>query len=73
MIPISSARSKDNNWQKRHFILSSFVRLNIKLSSMVYEFSDYLIENDIQFPLDDLNKVDKEISKLYETYKNQHL
>jgi hypothetical protein len=69
----SSWHNRDDKWQKRQFILTSLVRLNIKLSSAVYEFVDSLIDNDTQFPLDDLNNVDKEIFKLYEIYKNQHL
>lgn len=73
MTPIFRSKCEDTNWQKRHFILSSLVRLNIQLTSMVYEFVDHLIDNDTQFPLDDLNKVDKEVSELYEAYKNKHL
>lgn len=59
---------KDKNFQKRHFILSSFARSNIKFTAKVYEFVDCLIDNDYQFPLHDLNAVDKEISNLYYEY-----
>ena len=36
---------KDKNWQKRQFFLSSFVRMNISLTTKVYQFIDRLINS----------------------------
>jgi len=61
-------RQKDDLWQKRQFLLSSFVRMKAQLTPNIYEFCDYLINQGITLPLDDLNKVDEEIRKLYTEY-----
>lgn len=71
MIPINGNwRYKDENFQKRHFILSSFVRMNIPLSRNVYEFCDWIIEKKYQFNLTSLVIVDNEVKLLYENYCN---
>lgn len=61
-------RTRDDMWQKRQFLMSSFVRMKIPISAHVYEFFDYLISQGYKAPLDDLNKVDQDIRRLYKEY-----
>ena len=61
-------RNKDENWQKRAFILSSFVRMKSEITSHIYEFCDYLISQGYKFPLSGLDEVDEYIRNLYKEY-----
>jgi hypothetical protein len=61
---------KDSLWQKRQFILSSFSRLNIPISTQVYRFSDHLIASEWKTPLDSLDVIDKFISQEYQKFLN---
>lgn len=56
-------------WQKRHFLLSSIVRIGKPISPIIYEFIDYLISQDYKAPLGSLLDVDKEILQLLEEYE----
>ena len=68
-IPINSDwRYRDENFQKRHFVLSGFVRMKIPLTKDVYEFCDYIISQGYQFDLGSLVTVDKEIMIEYKKY-----
>lgn len=55
-------------WQKRHFLMSCFVRCGKPIRSNVYEFIDYLISQGYKAPLDSLVKVDKEVMEYYQEY-----
>lgn len=69
-IPINSDwRYRDDNFQKRNFVLSGFVRMKIPLTREVYEFCDYIISQGYQFDLGSLVTVDKEIMVEYNKYK----
>lgn len=59
---------RNDKWQQRHFLMSSFVRNKEIITSKVYEFIDHLIEENYHPPLDSLDNVDREIRKLYEEY-----
>ena len=61
-------RERDEKWQARAFLLSSFVRLKAEITPHIYEFIDYLISQGYQPPLDDLHKVDHQMRKLYTEY-----
>jgi len=61
-------RHKDENWQKRHFVLSAFVRMKIPLTKDVYEFCDYIISQGYSFSLSCLNEVDIEVRREYQKY-----
>lgn len=61
-------RIKDEVWQKRQFLMSSFVRMKIDLRPHIYEFCDYLISQGYTAPLDSLSAVDIDIRKLYNEY-----
>lgn len=68
--PISSDwRYKDENFQKRNFVLSGFVRMKIPLCREVYEFCDYIISQGYQFDLGSLVTVDKQILEEYNKFK----
>ena len=58
-------RIKDEHFQKREFILSSFSRLNIILDTNVYRFSDKLIREKWNPSLTSLDVVDQEIKNKY--------
>ncbi len=60
---------KDENFQKRAFILSGFVRMKIPLTKEVYEFCDYIISKGYQFDLASLHTVDKQILEEFNKYK----
>ena len=59
---------KDENFQKRSFVLSGFVRMKIPLSRSVYEFCDYIIQKGYEFDLSCLNVVDRQIREEYVKY-----
>jgi len=59
---------KDEKWQKRQFILSSFVRMKISLKNEVYHCIDKLISSDWKSSYESLDDVDREIKKLYEDF-----
>ena len=61
---------KDKNWQKRQFFLSSFVRMNISLTTKVYQFIDKLINSDWKSSYESLDDIDREILKTYEDFMN---
>lgn len=61
-------RLKDENWQKRHFVLSAFVRMKISLTKDVYEFCDYIISQGYTFDLGGLNEVDRQVREEYQKY-----
>jgi len=61
---------KDKNWQKRQFFLSSFVRMNISLTTKVYQFIDGLINSDWKSSYESLDDIDREILRTYEDFMN---
>jgi len=61
---------KDKNWQKRQFFLSSFVRMNISLTTKVYQFIDRLIKSDWKSSYESLDDIDREILRTYEDFMN---
>jgi hypothetical protein len=64
-------RIKDEHFQKRAFILSSFTRLKIILDTNVYRFADKLINEEWIPPLASLDDVDVEIrNKYYDFLQN---
>jgi len=68
--PISADwRYRDDNFQKRSFVLSGFVRMKLPLTRQVYEFCDYIISQGYQFDLGSLNVVDKQILEEFNKYK----
>ena len=68
--PINSDwRYKDDNFKKRSFVLSGFVRMKIPLTKQVYEFCDYIISQGYQFDLGSLVVVDRQILEEYNKYK----
>lgn len=67
MVP-NEWRQKNDSWQFRHFILSSFVRNKQVIVSNVYEFIDHLHDSGYIPPLGDLRDVDREVKNLYEEY-----
>jgi hypothetical protein len=64
-------RIKDEHFQQREFILSSFCRLKIKFTTSVYKFVDKLIQEEWVPPLDSLDKVDVIIRDKYRDYINE--
>ena len=64
-------RIKDEHFQKRAFILSSFTRLKIILDTSVYTFADKLVNGEWNPPLTSLDDVDREIrNKYYDFLQN---
>jgi hypothetical protein len=63
-------KKRDELWQSRHFLLSSFVRLNIPIQTNVYRCIDNLIQIQWKPPLGSLDDVDREIKKIYEDFMN---
>jgi hypothetical protein len=61
---------KDKNWQKRQFFLSSFVRMNISLTTKVYQFIDRLINSDWKSSYESLDDIDREILRTYKDFMN---
>ena len=64
-------KMKDEKWQRRQFLLSSFVRMKISLKNEVYQCIDKLISSDWKSSYESLDDVDREIKKLYEDFKNE--
>lgn len=60
----------DELWHKRHFLLSSIVRIGRPISPIIYEFIDYLISQGYKAPLGSLVDVDKEITNLLKEYED---
>ena len=58
-------RIKDEHFQKRAFILSSFTRLRIIIDTNAYKFADKLINENWKPPLTSLDVVDREIKDKY--------
>lgn len=54
--------------KQRAFILSSFRRMDIILSTKVYRFADHLIDIGWMPPLSGLTEVDKEILKKFQEF-----
>jgi hypothetical protein len=61
---------KDETWKKRQFIMSSFSRLKINISSSVYKFVDHMIMYDYVPTNDRLEEVDVIIHDEYHKYLN---
>ena len=61
---------KDKNWQKRQFFLSSFVRMNISLTTKVYQFIDRLINSNWKSSYESLDDIDREILRTYKDFMN---
>lgn len=61
-------KMKDEKWQRRQFLLSSFVRMKISLKNEVYHCIDKLISSDWKSSYESLDDVDREIKKLYEDF-----
>jgi hypothetical protein len=57
---------KDEIWQKRQFILSSFARQNITINTEVYRFVDKIVRENWDLEKYDLIEIDKIIRKSYE-------
>jgi hypothetical protein len=57
---------KDEVWQRRQFILSSFVRQNITVNTQVYHFVDKILRENWDLSKYQLNEVDSIIRKSYE-------
>jgi hypothetical protein len=51
--------------KQRAFILSSFTRMKMTITTNIYEFTDETIKKGWSPRLDDLNKVDEEILEQY--------
>ncbi len=49
---------KDEVWQKRQFILSSFARQNIRITNSTYRFIDKIIKDGWDSSSMSLNEVD---------------
>lgn len=64
-------RVKDEHFQRRAFILSSFSRLKIGFTASVYKFVDKIIQEGWMPPLGSLNEVDAIIKGEFENYINQ--
>ena len=64
-------RIKDEHFQKRAFILSSFTRLKIILDTSVYRLADKLHNAEWTPPVTSLDVVDREIrDKYYDFLQN---
>ena len=61
---------KDKNWQKIQFFMSSFVRMNISLTTKVYQFIDRLINSDWKSSYESLDDIDREILRTYKDFMN---
>ena len=64
-------KMKDEKWQRRQFLLSSFVRMKISLKNEVYQCIDKLISSDWKSSYESLDDVDREIKKIYEDFLNE--
>jgi hypothetical protein len=61
---------KDEHFQQRAFILSSFRRLKIEFTASVYRFADKIIQEDWIPPLGSLDEVDAIIKDKYRDFMN---
>lgn len=61
---------KDNLFQQRVFILSSFNRLKITICSNVYRFADHMIKYNYVPAHENLDQVDSIIREEYYKYLN---
>ena len=61
-------KMKDEKWQRRQFLLSSFIRMKIPLKNEVYQCIDKLISSNWKSCYESLDDVDREIKKLYEDF-----
>ncbi len=59
---------KDETWQKRQFILSSFSRLKITFNTNVYHFADKLIKEKWDSSTLDLSEVDYFIKQEFDKF-----
>lgn len=64
-------KMKDEKWQRRQFLLSSFIRMKIPLKNQVYRCIDKLISSDWKSSYESLDDVDREIKKIYEDFLNE--
>jgi len=64
-------KMKDEKWQRRQFLLSSFIRMKIPLKNQVYRCIDKLLSSNWKSSHQDLNDVDEEIKKIYEDFLNE--
>ena len=64
-------KMKDEKWQRRQFLLSSFIRMKISLKNEVYYCIDKLISSDWKSSYESLDDVDREIKKIYEDFLNE--
>lgn len=60
-------RHKDENFQKRSYLMTSLVRNNITLSSYAYQFCDELIKQGWTPSFDD-RESDRQINLLYKEF-----
>jgi len=60
---------KDEVWQKRQFLLSSFSRRKINISTNIYRFIDKVIREQWKYPLD-INELDNFLFNEYQRYLN---
>jgi hypothetical protein len=58
--------------KQRAFILSSFTRQKMTLTVSIYEFTDYITSTSWLPPLGNLESVDEEILKKYQTYMSEN-
>jgi hypothetical protein len=63
-------RIKDEHFQQRAFILSSFRRLKIEYTTSVYRFADKIIQEGWMPPLGSLDEVDDIIRNKYQDFMN---
>jgi hypothetical protein len=57
--------------KQRAFILSSFTRQGMTLTVSIYEFTDFITSINWLPPLGNLESVDEEIFKKYQTYVSE--
>ena len=60
---------KDEVWQKRQFLLSSFSRRKVNISTNVYIFIDKVIGEQWKYPLD-ITELDNFLFNEYQRYLN---
>lgn len=61
-------KNKDDKFQQRQFLLSSFVRIKYVITKDVYEFCDFLISQGYVPPLDHLDNVDRDVCERFHQY-----
>jgi hypothetical protein len=60
---------KDEIWQRRQFLLSSFSRRKINITTNIYRFIDKIIREEWKYPLD-INELDNFLFDEYQRYLN---